>query len=118
MRLMRGLVGVVLATACVVALSGCSRANAGSAAEDDFAQFMADTDGVTGTGGFVSNNLPFLGSGDLEVELDATRDEQVLERAVQRATEFDVPAGVTLYTLGVRVTSPGDGAEGDLGHKS
>ena len=108
MRLMRGLVGVVLATACVVALSGCSRANAGSAAEDDFAQFMADTDGVTGTGGFVSNNLPFLGSGDLEVELDATRDEQVLERAVQRATEFDVPAGVTLYTLGVRVTSPGD----------
>ena len=113
MRLMRGLVGVVLVTACVAALSGCSRANAGSATEDDFAQFMADTDGVTDTGGFVSNNLPFLGSGDLEVELDATRDEQVLEQAVQRATEFDVPAGVTLYTLGVRVTSPGDGAEGE-----
>ena len=113
MRLMRGLVGIVLVTACVAALSGCSRANAGSATEDDFAQFMADTDGVTGTGGFVSNNLPFFGSGDLEVELDATRDEQVLEQAVQRATEFDVPAGVTLYTLGVRVTSPGDGAEGE-----
>ena len=90
MRLMRGLVGVVLVTACVAALSGCSRANAGSATEDDFAQFMADTDGVTDTGGFVSNNLPFLGSGDLEVELRA------VFRIVSEAERKTMPVELTL----------------------
>ncbi|NHI15630.1 hypothetical protein [Microbacterium excoecariae] len=96
-----------LALGAAATLSGCQGANAGSAAEDAFAAHMAGTPGVTAAGGFLSNDLPFRGSGDLEITLDGAADPAVLEDAVAHTLAFDVPSGVTIRRLEVQLADPG-----------
>ncbi|MDE0545202.1 hypothetical protein [Microbacterium sp. C7(2022)] len=95
---LRSVAAVAVASAILV-LAGCSGANAGSRASDDFAEYMAGVPGVIGVGGFISNNLPFLGSGDLTVDLDPSADEATIDAAVTRAGEFEPGMGVEIYTL-------------------
>ncbi|MFC4138638.1 MULTISPECIES: hypothetical protein [unclassified Microbacterium] len=100
--------GALLAT--VAALAGCGDINAGTGAETKFISHMAGTPGVLAAEGFMSNDLPFNGSGDLIVALDPSADEQTLDAALEHAMTFRVPSGVHVYRLVTRMA----GADGQI----
>ncbi|MFE6736099.1 hypothetical protein [Microbacterium sp. NPDC057650] len=108
-RRRRRLAAAVLASAAL--LTGCGDVNAGTGAEARFVAYMAGTPGVTAVEGYMSNNLPFMGSGDLIVALDASADERTLDAALDHAAAFPVPSGVSIDRLVTRMAGTGGPVE-------
>ncbi|MDR2999199.1 MAG: hypothetical protein LBU78_13890 [Microbacterium sp.] len=100
----RWIAGAALASAAL--LAGCGNVDAGSGARDAFIAYMADVPGVTGADASMSNDLPFRGSGDFEVELDASSDEKTLDAALDHAAAFPVPSGVSVDLLKTSISTP------------